>query len=206
MKPFTRFPTPVILSKIHLKTQKQRWVIYGESYEENRNKSNHSFKFQWAIINGNKLNRLLMPELQAQTDGHCSYCDKYPLMKGDDSIDHFKPKHDPNFYLDVCNWTNLYLACKACQDSKFDQFSDDLLRPDEVNYDFNIYFEYDYKEHRIEIRPLIDDIKWRKAKQTIETFDFNHISHTKARRHAFERYMNSPNPDINDFNYRFIFQ
>lgn len=206
MRAFLRLPTPEILTTIHLKSQKERWIIYGERYQENRNKTKHSFEFQWAMIDGVKLNHWLMPDLQAQTDGHCSYCDKYPLMKGDESIDHFKPKHDHIYYLDVCNWTNLYVACKACQDSKLSKFSADLLRPDEINYQFNTYFNYDYKTHRIEIKPRINELQKLKAKQTIETFDFNHISHLKSRRHAFERYSKSLNPDINDFNYRFIFE
>jgi hypothetical protein len=45
-----------------------------------------------------------------------------------------------------------------------------------------------------------------KAEETIKTFVMNHPSMKTSRRHAFERYFKTENPDLNDFNYRFIFE
>lgn len=204
MRKFTRLPAPSILTENHPNEHKPRWQVYGERYKTNRTQ-NPSHEFQWPTIVGSKLNHLLLPDLQAQTQAHCSYCDIYPLMKGDDTIDHFCPKSSPDHYDKVCQWENLYIACKSCQDSKLAHYSELILRPDEINYQFNNYFSYDYINHKIEIRNDIDEISKAKAAETIRIFDLNHTSHSKARSHAYERFVLAANPELEDYNYRFMF-
>jgi uncharacterized protein (TIGR02646 family) len=204
MREFDRSPPPIILTEIDLKSGKARWEYYGENYQQKRLESNHSFKFSWPNIDKKSLNHHLSPLLKAQTDEHCSYCDKFPLMKGDETIDHFKPKSNPDFYLLVCNWANLYIACKACQDAKMTKFSSHLLAPDAIEYEFLRYFIYNFREHKIEKNPRSTDIDQQKALTTIEIFDLNHPSQITSRRHCLERFQTSENPNLNDFNYRFM--
>lgn len=197
MKNFVRLAEPDLLIA--------NWQQIGINYAERR-RIDPGYSFQWPQIGGKKVNREILPILSAQTSHHCSYCDKYPLFRGDDSIDHFKPKADERFYGDVAKWENLYLACKHCQDSKKTQYNESLLRPDDINYHFNKYFTYNYNEHKIEPNPAASDEEKARAEETIRVFDLNHASMKICRRQAQERYVGAANPDLNDYNYRFIFE
>ncbi|MEI7583816.1 HNH endonuclease [Runella sp.] len=139
MRKLIRTESPEVLTKIDEVKGKTRWQVYGELYAQNRAKK-PSFEFQWPQIEGKKLNQHLLPKLMAMTDDHCSYCDGFPLKRGDDTIDHFHPKTRSEFYSKVCDWENLYLSCKHCQDSKGSQYEVELLRPDELDFHFNRYF------------------------------------------------------------------
>jgi 5-methylcytosine-specific restriction endonuclease McrA len=117
MRKFVRRATPAVLEE-----NGARW---GEEYAAKRI-TDPGHQFRWPQVNNRRLNQILLPDLKTQTDDHCSYCDKFPLTRGDESIDHSRPKTDERFYGEVCLWNNLYLACKHCQDSKLAQFSDYL--------------------------------------------------------------------------------
>ena len=196
MRKFTRFEAPKII--------KDNWESIGENYANKRN-ANPAYRFSWPQIKSKKLNQIALPILTAQTDNHCSYCDKFPLHNGDYSIDHFMPKSNPLFYDMVCKWENLYLACKHCQDSKRTDFDELLLRPDDIEFSFNRYFIYNYATHIIDPNPSASDYDKKRAAITIRTFDFNYFGMKTSRRHAFERYSKSTDPEVNDFNYRFMF-
>jgi uncharacterized protein (TIGR02646 family) len=197
MRKFTRLEEPEVL--------KENWEQYGKSYSENRLK-NPSFVFAWPTKDGVKINHSILPILLLQTQEHCSYCDKYPLLRGDDSIDHFKPKSIPAFYPLVCKWDNLYLACKHCQDSKGAAYNENLLKPDDIYYSFTKYFNYNYTTHIVEVNTLEAPEYQLKALETIRIFDFNHKGQVKSREHSFKRYIKEANPILNDFNHRFIFE
>jgi uncharacterized protein (TIGR02646 family) len=205
MRKFARKKSPEVLMEIVGNSEIPRWQVYGEQYSQSRYTTNHSFKFQWPQIDGKKLNQYLLPDLMAMTDEHCAYCDKFPLLKGDDSIDHFCPKSLPDFYSLVCNWENLYIACKHCQDSKGSQFENTLLRPDEIDYDFRRYFIYDYIKHKVELNPLASDDEKVRAEVTIRIFELNHPSMCTSRRHAYERFTKDNAPILSDYNFRFMF-
>ncbi|WP_428664693.1 hypothetical protein [Runella sp.] len=205
MRKFTRSDTPDVLLESDAKTGKARWQMYGERYIQNRG-NNPSFEFQWPQISGKKLNQHLLPDLIAMTDDHCSYCDGFPLKRGDDTIDHFHPKTNPAFYSEVCKWENLYISCKHCQDSKVDQFEEELLRPDDIEFHFNRYFIYDYIEHTISPNPLASVEEQYRAERTIEIFDLKHKSLCISRRHAYQRYNSDADPVLSDYNFRFMFE
>ncbi len=205
MRKFTRSDTPYVLLEPDAKTGKARWQIYGERYAQHR-ATHPSFEFQWPQISSKKLNQHLLPHLMAMTDDHCSYCDGFPLKRGDDTIDHFHPKTNPAFYLDVCKWENLYISCKHCQDSKGSQFEEALLRPDEIEFHFNRYFVYDYIEHTISPNPLASEDEQYRAQKTIEIFDLKHKSLCVSRRHAYQRYVSDTDPVLSDYNFRFMFE
>ncbi|MFN8344573.1 MAG: hypothetical protein U0X91_06205 [Spirosomataceae bacterium] len=204
MRKFRRTESPAVLTKVIGENKVPRWQNYGERYALNR-ENNPSFEFQWPQIEGKKLNQHLLPDLMAMTDDHCSYCDDYPLKKGDDTIDHFHPKTHPAFYKEVCKWENLYISCKHCQDAKGNQFEAELLRPDEMEFQFNRYFIYDYIDHTISPNPLASLDEQYRAQKTIEVFDLRHKSLCIRRRHAYQRYAGDSNPVLSDYNFRFMF-
>ncbi|MBO0934027.1 hypothetical protein [Fibrella aquatilis] len=145
-----------------------------------------------------------MPALRALTDGHCAYCDLYPLRKPEESIDHFLPKSNPQFYANVCQWENLYLSCPTCQ-SKGEQYDADLLRPDDVAFTFSRYFIYNYQSHEIEVNPLATLDNQRRADVTRRLFNLNDKGHCAARRIALERWeKRDPDYIIDDYNYRYL--
>jgi thiol-disulfide isomerase/thioredoxin len=197
MRKFVRLEEPEVLKK--------NWESYGVRYTNNR-LANPAFKFDWYTEDGVQVNHSILPILLLQTQEHCPYCDKFPLHRGDDSIDHFKLKSIPAFYSLVCKWDNLYLACKHCQDSKGSDYNDNLLRPDDINFNFNKFFDYNYTTHEIEINTLETPENQLKALETRRIFDFNHKGQVKTREHAFKRYITDLNPDLDDYNYRFIFE
>ncbi|WP_143092601.1 HNH endonuclease [Arsenicibacter rosenii] len=205
MKAFSRLSCPPFLLDVSRKFKQERWVLYGDKYKQNRIK-NASFIFKWPTLNKITINHYILPQLRAQTDDHCSYCDGYPLRKGDESIDHFLPKSNSDFYHLVCSWENLYLACSHCQESKVEKVDLLVLRPDTVDYSFQKYFTYNYISHEIDINLKATSEDQERAKATRKLFDFNHPAMIISRRHAFERYCNAANPILEDYNFRFMFE
>lgn len=187
------------------KKLEENWEKWGKRYFENKS-ANNSYLFKWNIINGIKSNHLLAPILLKMSDNHCHYCDKFPLLHGDLTIDHFKPKSKPEFYSIAYKWENLYLSCNHCQRCKMEQYDSCLLSPDEFNYSFRFFFIYNYSTHELEINPQISPKDHSKAEITLSIFNFNHPSLTTSRRHAFERFIASSSPDIQDDPFRFIFE
>ncbi|WP_421828874.1 HNH endonuclease [Larkinella sp.] len=205
MKAFVRLNSPPVLTELDSATNKPRWISFGERYKNNRER-NPGFRFNWPNIRKVSLNAHILPTLRLQTQDHCSYCDGFPLKKGENSIDHFLPKSKPTFYTIVCQWTNLYLACTHCQDSKVEKVNPFILRPDNNEYLFSRFFVYNYILQTIEINPLSSAQDQKRAAETIQFFDFNHTALIISRRHAFERYNGVVNPIIDDFNFRFMFE
>ncbi len=201
MRNFTRKECPTILLESFSKTNpKPRWVVYGERYVEQKNRSFYNYP----TINKEKLNHTILPILMEQTDRHCSYCDGFPLLSADETIDHFRPKS--KFPNEVCHWENLYVACAHCQNVKGSEYDELLLRPDELNYHFNSYFFYDYTEHKIKILPNLTDEKLRQAEKTHEILDFNHRGMIASRRQSYEGYFDKPDYPRELLKHRFIFE
>jgi uncharacterized protein (TIGR02646 family) len=196
MRKFTRAEEPEILRK--------NWQRYGERYALNR-AANPSHLFRWPLVNGERLNQIILHILKLQTQHHCSYCDGFPLGPADETIDHFKPKSDERFYQEVCKWENLYVACADCQKVKANQYSDLLLKPDETDYHFNKYFVYDYQKHEINLRPGIDNISLERAKITLSIFRLNEPAFCKSRQISLERYKANAFRDPDDYGFRFMF-
>lgn len=201
MRKFTRKPCPnVLLEPFSKNNTKSRWIIYGERYAKQANRTYYNYP----QINREKLNHLIFPTLIAQNDNHCSYCDGFPLMSADETIDHFKPKS--KFPLEVCSWENLYIACAHCQKVKGDKFDILLIRPDELSYDFYAYYFYDFTEHEIRILPNLSIDKLERAEKTGEILDFNHKAMVESRRQSYDGFIDKPNYPKNKLKHRFIFQ
>lgn len=196
MRYFTRRKVPIVLTELMSKHNPlPRWEHWGKQFAANR-QNNKSFPFQWPEVEGTKLNHLLLDDLKGQTDKHCSYCDNFPLTKGNYSIDHFKPKKD--FHVLVCAWENLYYACGHCQAPKLEKFDPLLLRPDEENFNFHDYFEVNVYTQQISILPKLTSGSraHQQAMQTITLLDLNNTTLVQCRKREFERYFNRPRPEL----------
>jgi uncharacterized protein (TIGR02646 family) len=197
MQRFERRPEPEFLAQNAARWNNQ-WA--------NLKTRNPGALFQWYKHNGQPVNQLLLPDLSAQTQQHCSYCDAFPPRLNDETIDHFQPKSDPFFYNNAYSWINLYLSCGHCQNAKMEQYSADLLRPDVEGFSFERYFFYNFTSHEIEANLDASAEEQRRAIVTRDTFQFNHPGQTTSRRHAWERWVNLSEHErfLEDFPFRFM--
>lgn len=198
MRKFFRGAPPDFLHK--------HWQTWGERYATNR-ATNPGFVFQWPQIKRKKISTLLLPLLAKLTDGHCSYCDNFPLRSRESSIDHFRPKSKPEYYQEVCRWENLYMCCPNCQQHKLEQYNEFLLRPDDEHYSFDEYFIYSFTTNEILPNPAASELSQQKARTTIDVFGLNDQGHPTARRHNLERYQAKAGEgnliETSDFPYRY---
>lgn len=187
------------------KELEDNWVRWSKRYSKTKT-VNSSHVFRWATINKVRINSLLVPILLRMSNNHCHYCDKFPLLEGDLTIDHFCPKGRSEFYSIAYQWENLFLSCNHCQTCKMENYDSDLLRPDDINYRFQNYFIYNFSTHELESNPLLSSIDTIKVVKTLEVFNFNHPSLLTMRRHAFERYQFDPIKNLADYPFRFVFE
>lgn len=151
-------------------------------------------EFRWPVVDRRPLNQHLMPPLEQMVEGHCAYCDGWPLDEtGYASIDHFQPK--ATFPELAFAWDNLYHACQRCQQpphGKGSTWSADLLRPDAPGYSFERYFRYDVASGRLEPNPQASAADQRSAQVTIDTLGLNTGSRPCGRKRARREYANNP--------------
>jgi uncharacterized protein (TIGR02646 family) len=201
MRKFTRTPAPDFLIK--------KWKEWGATYKRNK-EQNAGHQFQWPTVGRKKINILLETNLKILTQGHCSYCDDFPIKSKADSIDHFRPKSLPAHFELVCQWENLYYSCHNCQSTKMEQYDEHLLCPDDEAYSFNKYFLYSYRTHEIEFNPSLSEDNVKRAETTRRIFGFNDPGHIAARRISLERYEMKvrlyEDIVIDDFPYRFTIE
>lgn len=186
MKLFRRTDAPHVLAE-----NAEAW---GNEYAR-RKKENPAYRFQWKSYQNQPVNQHLRPFLEALTERHCSYCDAYPSLRPDETIDHFCPKGDERFYHLAYQWGNLYFACGHCQASKREQFDEHLLRPDEEGYSFEKYFIYNFASHSIEVNPEASDADRARAETTRQIFGFNHPGQKERRRIFWLAASQMPNPE-----------
>ncbi len=164
--------------------------------------------FYWHEYENQKVNHILNEALAELTASHCSYCDKYPLKLGviERTIDHFKPKSK---YLNLAfAWDNLFLACSQCQKYKRDLFPDDVepLKPDEADYDFDYWFEIEWKSSKIQPNPIRSTKEQAKAQTTINFLGLNNDDRPGAREEELLKFQDSKNRHLDIYSYRFFLE
>lgn len=188
MRPCTRGPEPEALAR--------DGVALGRNYAARR-RENPRYQFQWR----RPLMLVVRDALARMTDEHCSYCDVYPIdAAGEESIDHFRPKGREEFYELVCAWTNLFLACSACNNAKRKQWDEALLRPDDPDFRFERYFEYRFESGRLEPATRASPEDQARARRTIEIFDLNRRGACANRRNTVE-WIQRISPDVDAYRY-----
>ena len=140
------------------------------------------------------------------TAGHCSYCDGHPLSATSiETVDHFRPKSRPEFYKLVCEWTNLFLTCTACNLAKRERWDEALLRPDDPEYRFERYFEYRFDTGELQPSAAASFDEQQRARRTIDIFQLNRAGACGSRKRMI-RYVRRLEGDdgADDWPYRYL--
>lgn len=126
--------------------------------------------------------------LRAMTNAHCSYCDGdlRPATVAEE-IDHFRPRSNPEFFELICDWHNLFLVCSPCNKNKGHRWHSDLLRPDDWDYAFGRYFDYDFQRHQIVPRADASPPDQDRARITIDLLRLNDGKHRASRERELAR-------------------
>ena len=144
-----------------------------------------------------------MPALFDAHDWHCAYCDRHPMFNNDKTIDHFKPKS--KFWGEAYKWENLFPVCDTCQTSKMEQYDDLLLKPDEVEYNFNLYFIIDFLSFELKSNPLTTEYNQSRAEYTIRLLNLNQPAHCISRMQTKRLFNQNTYTNVNDYAYRYLF-
>jgi uncharacterized protein (TIGR02646 family) len=195
MRRFVRLPEP------------DKLTVYKDqitSHYIRKRDENKPYLFNWPQRDGQTIREFILPLLIKQTQDHCSYCDGFPLKRDDYTIDHFKPKSIPEYYHLVAEWTNLYLCCGACQERK-NRYNVLLLRPDDVHYSFEEYFDYNFEKHKLTPNTAKPVENQERARVTIDMFDLNHIGQKRSGQLMLKAFKEDETKNMDDFGYRFMF-
>jgi uncharacterized protein (TIGR02646 family) len=194
MRKQTRPPIPDILQK-HGERWTRQWI-------ELRAK-NASAAFHWYQVEGKSAREWLLPQLKVMPQGHCAFCDCFPLDdRSQEPIEHFKPKTDPRFYAEAYAWDNLYYCCDCCQSSKGEQWDDRLLRPDAEDYSFSRYFMFDYTTGEIKANCLANAPDQTRATVTIELYGLDLAAKRRSRCLELRKWQRSSERDLDLWAYR----
>ncbi|HLH55679.1 MAG TPA: retron system putative HNH endonuclease [Verrucomicrobiae bacterium] len=190
MRKFQRLASPSFLS--------EKWEQWGRDWEDRRS-TNPRATFHWHGIDGEPVNQKLLPTLKAQVQGHCSFCDHFPVCPpSTDTIEHFRPK--TRFPREAFQWENLFYCCNHCQ-KKGERYDDALLRPDGSDYVFDRFFIYDFTTGRIEPNPLASPVDQNRALITIDLYLLNE-GHPSLRKRELRERAARPADSLDDFAYR----
>ena len=187
-----------------------KWLIedceqWGKDYKESKD-------WSWKV--GEKKYKELTSLLKQCSKYHCSYCDSYRIGTRNikDTIDHFRPK--AKFPLIAYQWENLFISCHYCQE-KGDKFDELLLKPDEQDYFFYNYFEYDKKAGKIIPNPNRSSANQERARITIDLFKLNGKQSdvgtdddiTFHRKALYKKHLSDPDllSNIDVYPYRYMF-
>lgn len=176
---------------------------WNRTFAENRAK-NSKFAFQWAMHKGKRANVLLLPFLQKMSQNHCAFCDGYPFSMSKETIEHFRPKSRyPHL---AYTWENLFLCCDACQSAKLEYFSPLLLKPDEIGYSFEDYFQCNFKTGELQPNPTKSWGNQLRALITIRLYNLNNKARCVARLNEADAWMigKQKNKSLDDYGYRYF--
>lgn len=113
------------------------------------------------------------PFLLENSQNHCSYCDIYFENRENSEIDHYKPK---NQYPELeFEWVNLFAVCSICNKQKLRVFPENNtpIKPDDQNYNFFKYFDFEYETGKISISKGLSKSDYLRAKETIDFLGLN---------------------------------
>ncbi len=183
----------------------QNWEKWGQQYEQKK-VAKPSYEFKWRSYQGKKVNLHLMDLLLEMTKRHCSFCDSSPLVSQiRETMEHFRPKSAyPRL---VYQWGNLFACCGRCQDAKRDKFDELLLKPDEIEYEFNRYFFFDAQTGELTPQSQATPEDQNRAAVTIQLYKLNEFGRPDARLTVLEMSaaIQYSSLTTDDFSYRFMF-
>ncbi|MCB1190969.1 MAG: TIGR02646 family protein [Leptospiraceae bacterium] len=158
------------------------------------------FYFYWHIHEGKPLNHIIQEPLLEMTRSHCAFCDGF-FEQSPVTIEHFKPK---SIFPELAyEWNNLFPCCYTCQ-QKSDDYKDLLLKPDELEYEYEKYFYNDYVTGEIVPNPkaLVKDMA--RAEYTIKVYNLIAEGRNQGRKRYKKHFDRDIKPDIDDYPYRYF--
>lgn len=145
----------------------QRWTEQWVSLRQR----NPAATFNWYPVDALTVRQWVLPDLHKMTQGHCAFCDTYPLDdRSKTPIEHFRPKTHPEFLHLADEWSNLYYCCDLCQATKREQWDHVLLCPDANDYSFDRYFMFDFTNGRLLPNEIASENDQRRAEVTIRLY------------------------------------
>ena len=179
MRKQTRPVQPQVFRE-HSETWNAQWSALREQ--------NPRAAFSWYEIDSKSARDWALPDLKEMNQGHCSFCDNFPLDKGDEPIEHLRPKTNCAFYHLAYSWENLYYCCTTCNGFKNEKFDDKVLAPDEIGYDPLDFFYFDSTNGTISPNPAANDECKERAQITIELFGLDRGERDKMRRLEIQKW------------------
>lgn len=184
---------------------KRNWKQWGIEWRDKIKGLKRLPNFDWKIDRADLIDKYLAKS----TSDHCAFCDKDEIIADSGAtVEHFKPK---SIYPTLAyNYNNLYNCCNQCQKKK-DKFSNDLLRPDDVTYKFNRYFEVNAFTGEIVVKRTANAADKFKAKETIKLYKLNNKGRKRLRKQRLEFYLQNEGriynaAVINNYSYRFFIE
>ncbi|MEO5371317.1 MAG: TIGR02646 family protein [Magnetococcus sp. DMHC-1] len=173
-----------------------------EKYVTTVSDPNTKARFRWPY----KCYVLIRQKLLEMTQGRCAFCDG-PFTGSPKTVEHFRPKSKYPYLAYM--FDNLFPCCIACQAAKKDRFDEKLLRPDDLEYQFEDYFMLNLREGKLEPSLMASPEHQQRAKTSIDYYNLNMPERNVARinmREYFNLKRNSTSEhiDINDFDYRYF--
>ncbi len=209
MEKLNRNSTPLILYKKI--ANEFVYVRKGKAWKANYDAHRNGGAFQWGslLFNGvnTNISESIVEVLQHLSNEHCHYCDRKQVRKGDvrPTIDHFCPKTLKP--IKAFQWQNLFLACDSCQEYKSTRYSKKhLLKFDELAYNFDNYFYFDFDTAKVLTRPDITLEDRHKARYTLTVLGINKNKRKESRLDEYETFKNIAlaNRNINNFSFRYF--
>ncbi len=146
---------------------------------------------------------LVRKELISLSENHCAYCDCIlHISEYTPHIEHFKPREKSPSLENV--WHNLFAACPKCNSNKGGFYPNiKPLKPDTLEYDFDYWFEIDWKTCEIFPNTIRNENEKQRAEETIKWLGLNRDMRPKNRKKEAERYDGG---ELDDWSYRFLLE
>lgn len=202
--PLTDYPSLANLA-INWEAWGQEYKIYLESNRAN------GVGFSWR----QNIYEPLRTALSELTNGHCSFCDGYPIGENSrETIEHYEPKND--FPLKAYQWENLFYCCDKCQSEANKLPFVFTLKPDEANYGFDNYFYFDLQTGELKVLENLEidnPAFFQNANVFLQRYGINNPIRNQSRKNLFQdvknHLQNIENEDDkrsrDDFKYRYVY-
>lgn len=182
-----------------LKRNSAKWNSQWSDLKSKNSKA----PFIWYQHQGKSAREWILPTLREMNQEHCSFCDGFPLVgTSTEPIEHFRPKSIPGFYDQAYTWTNLYYCCEVCNSCKGERWDNRLLAPDAKDYEFHLYFMYDFESGAIAPNPTASQEAQSQAECTIRLYGLDSTDKRRRRRLELRKWQKTNDGDIDSFGFR----
>jgi uncharacterized protein (TIGR02646 family) len=209
MEKINRLPIADYLSLIILA---DNWQTWGQEYKEHLDSNKvKGVGFFWR----QNIYSELRHQLFLLTQGHCSFCDGYPIGENSkETIEHFYPKND--FPLQAYDWKNLFYCCDKCQSEANKILFLLTLKPDDTNYKFDDYFYFDLATGKLNVLENLENDNnslFVNANNFLQRYGINNPIRNQSRKNLFydvkNHLQNAQNEEDkrtrDDFKYRYVY-